>query len=59
MPSVLVEIPVMMTAEQDEVVEVGRPAVGPMLDVVGLEPAGVPTSGEPADPTISVFELAA
>jgi hypothetical protein len=56
---VLVEVAMMMSAEEDEVVEVGGPAVGPMLDVVGLEPAGVPTSGEPADPTISVFELAA
>ena len=36
----------MVTAEQDEVVERRRPAVGPVLDVVGVDEAMALTAGE-------------
>ena len=47
MPAVFVDKPVMKPAEQNQVVQVGGPAVGPVLNVVDLDPSGVPTSGKP------------
>lgn len=45
---VLVDEPVVMRAEEDQIVEVGRTAVGPVPDVVGIEPACVRAPGERA-----------
>jgi hypothetical protein len=40
LPSVVVDLPVVVPAEQHRVVEVGPAAVCPMVDVVGVAPAG-------------------
>jgi len=41
----------MALAQQDEIVRVGRPAVCPVLDVVGLQP---PSSFTPTKPAVPV-----
>ena len=54
MPVVFVDKPVMKPAEQNQVVQVGGPTVGPVLNVVDLDPSGVPTSGELAGPPVTM-----
>ena len=57
-PLVFVEEPVVVSAQQDEIVEVGGPTVGPMLDVVAVDEAEVGTARELAS-AVSSPELAA
>src|SRR5439155_25334726 len=57
-PSALVDESVMRTAQRDEIVEIGRPAVAPVPDVVGVGPSRVPAAGEPAA-AVAVQDLAA
>ena len=54
MPAVFVDKPVMKPAEQNQVVQVGGPTVGPVLDVVDLQPACVATADPLASPAIAV-----
>ena len=56
--SALVHQPVMGRAQQDEVVERGLPAVGPVLDVMAVEPMGGGAAGEAA-PAVAARERAA
>ena len=51
----LVHQPVMGRAEQDEVVERGLPALGPVPDVVAMEPVDGGTAGE-APPAVAARE---
>ena len=44
MPAVFVDKPVMKPAEQNQVVQVGGPTVGPVSNVVDLDPSSVGTS---------------
>jgi hypothetical protein len=44
----LVQEPVVMAAEEDEVGELRTPTVGPVLDVVGVDEAMARAAGEPA-----------
>ena len=57
LPSVFVEKSMVPGAEQDEVVEIGRPTVGPVLAVVRVQPAGAVAAGSPAVP-VAVIEQA-
>jgi hypothetical protein len=41
---------VMMATQQDQVVQIGSAAVGPMDPVMGMEPTGPFTTREPATP---------
>ena len=45
-PVVFVEEPVVVPAQQDQIVQVGGPTVGPMFDVVAVDVADPSTSGE-------------
>src|SRR5262245_1784925 len=56
-PAVLVDEPVVERADEDEVLEVGRPAVAPPHDVVGLREPARAAAGEPAF-GVAVAELA-
>ncbi|MCZ6456679.1 MAG: hypothetical protein O6650_05455, partial [Actinobacteria bacterium] len=54
MPSVFVDKPVMKPAEQNQVVQIGGPTVGPVLNVVDLDPSGVGTSDPLAVSTVTM-----
>ncbi len=56
MPAVFVEKPVVKTAEEDQIVQVGAASLGPVLDVVDLQPACVLTPGKLASPVIAVVD---
>ena len=49
-PSVLMEEPVVVTAEEDQIVQIGGSSIGPMCLVMGVEPTFERTSGPPAVP---------
>ena len=55
-PSVFVEEPVVISTQQDQIVEVGGSPVGPMLDVVAMDPTLMRTSRESAA-TVPMPEL--
>lgn len=55
-PSVFVNKPVMEPAEQNQIVQIGGPTLGPVLDVVDLEPACVPTPDPLASPPVAVVD---
>src|SRR5579872_2845011 len=54
LPAALVDLAVMVVAEQDQVAELGLAATRPELDVVRLRPAGRPLAARP--PTASVAQ---
>ncbi len=54
-PAVFVEVPVVKPAEEDEIVQIGGSAFRPVNNMVDLKPVGVVTSGEPADPTVTMM----
>ncbi len=56
MPAVFVDKPVMKTAEENQIVQICAATLGPVLDVVDLDPSGVPTSGKPAGPPVTVTD---
>ena len=41
LPSVLMEKPVVITTEEDQIVQIGRSAINPMCDVMGVEPTSL------------------
>ena len=50
LPSVFMEKPVVVAAEQDQIVQIGRPAISPMCFVVGMEPTFERTARPPTVP---------
>jgi hypothetical protein len=56
-PAVLVEEPVVVSAEEDEIVEVGGASVGPVDDMMDLEPVFGSASNPPAAVSVPVFDL--
>ncbi len=54
MPVVFVNKPVMKPTEKDQVVQVGGPTPGPVLNVVNLQPFAVPTSDPLAPPPVTM-----
>lgn len=55
-PAVLMEKAVVEAADEDEIVQVGGPSLGPGLDVMDLKPAGVAASGMLAVATVTVVD---
>src|SRR5919106_3077132 len=55
-PSALVDEAVVGVAQEHQVVQVGGPAIGPVDQVVGIEPPLPLASGEPAGPSVPVPE---
>ena len=55
-PSVFVEEPVVVSAEEDQIFQVGGSSIGPMGLVVGVEPTFEPTS-RPLTASVSMPEL--
>ncbi len=56
LPSVFVEEPVVVATEEDQIVQIGRASIGPVLTVVGMNEMSSPTTGE-ATATIPEPEL--
>jgi hypothetical protein len=48
----------MMPTQQDEIVEVGGTTIGPVLDVMNLQPSRVAAAGELASATVPVIDNA-
>jgi hypothetical protein len=55
-PPALVDQPVVGVAQKDQVLQVGGSAVGPVDQVVGVEPPPALAPGEPAGPLVPVGE---
>ena len=56
MPFVSMEEAMMESAEQDEVIEICFASIGPMLNVMDLEPSGSPASRVPTMPTVTLMD---
>ena len=56
-PAVVVEEPVVVSTQQDQIVEVGGASVGPVDDMMDLEPVAGAPSDPPAPVSVPILHL--
>jgi len=54
-PLAFVEESMMEPAQQDQIVQIGPASIGPVLDVMDLQPAGMATSREPTAASVTMI----